>query len=133
MKKYVYRAYIGKDEETGKFKVFFPDFPGFSAEGKDFVEAYLAARSALGCYLYDLEKNQEPIPENTFFADGIQTWEAVVPIEVDTLEVRRINDAGLINKSLRIPRWLDDLAKENRINFSQVLREALQEKLEIED
>lgn len=129
--KYVFTSFIWKDQESETFKVYFPDLPGCSAEGKNFLDAYLEAWRALGCYLYDLEKNKKPIPEDEYYADPTQR--ATVPIEVDLAEIRRLYDTELINKSLRIPKWLDNLAKEKKINFSQTLREALKEKLEIYD
>lgn len=58
---------------------------------------------------------------------------ATVPIEVDLTEIRRIYDTEVINKNLGIPKWLDDLAKEKKINFTQTLGEALIEKLEMDD
>ncbi|MCO1602412.1 type II toxin-antitoxin system HicB family antitoxin [Desulfosporosinus nitroreducens] len=129
--KYVFTSFIWKDEESETFKVYFPDLPDCSAEGKDFQEAFIEAWKALGCYLYELEKNKKPIPQDEYFSNPTQR--ATIPIEVDLAEIRRIFDTELINKSLRIPKWLDNMAKENKINFSQTLREALKEKLGIYD
>jgi hypothetical protein len=39
------------------------------------------------------------------------------------------NKKGTVKKTLTIPRWLDEIATEYDINFSQVLTEALREKL----
>lgn len=38
-----------------------------------------------------------------------------------------------LKKTLTIPKWINDLAEENNINFSQVLQEALKERLNIKD
>jgi antitoxin HicB len=34
-----------------------------------------------------------------------------------------------IKKTLTVPKWLNDLAIENNVNFSQTLREALRQEL----
>lgn len=99
------------------------------AEEDDLIGAYFAAWIALERYIYDLEKNKARIPEVVRLTEPIPQLE--IPIEIDILEIRRKYETGLIDKSLRIPRWLDSLAKENNINFSQTLREALIEKLQI--
>lgn len=129
MKKYAFIARIEQDRVTGKFHASFPDFPDCVAEEDDLIGAYFAAWIALERYIYDLEKNKAPIPEVVRLTEPIPQLE--IPIEIDMLEIRRKYETGLIDKSLRIPRWLDSLAKENNINFSQTLREALIEKLQI--
>lgn len=37
-----------------------------------------------------------------------------------------------LKRTLTIPKWLNDLALEQNINFSQVLQEALKDKLQIQ-
>ena len=37
-----------------------------------------------------------------------------------------------VKKTLTIPRWLDEKAKEKNISFSRVLQEALKQKMGIE-
>ncbi|WP_176545083.1 hypothetical protein [Bacillus sp. AFS041924] len=39
-------------------------------------------------------------------------------------------DYSIVEKTLTIPKYLDDLAKEKKINFSQVLRDALKDILD---
>ncbi|ADY55402.1 hypothetical protein Sgly_1076 [Syntrophobotulus glycolicus DSM 8271] len=131
MKKYVFTANIGKDEVTGKYKASFPYFPDCSVGGDTFLDTYFMAWTMLERYLYDLVKADMPIPEESYISDSPR--QAAVPMEVDMLEIRRKYDKDLINKSIRIPRRLDDMAKAEKINFSQTLREALEEKLEIND
>lgn len=38
--------------------------------------------------------------------------------------------ANKVRKNVTIPEWLNELAKENNVNFSQVLTEALEMKLQ---
>jgi hypothetical protein len=44
---------------------------------------------------------------------------------------KRKTDSRAVKKTLTIPSWLNDAALENNVNFSQVLQEALMEKLHI--
>ena len=37
----------------------------------------------------------------------------------------------LIKKTLTLPKWLNDLGIEKKINFSKLLQEALKEKLQL--
>ncbi|BCS80611.1 hypothetical protein CaldiYA01_05710 [Caldicellulosiruptor diazotrophicus] len=54
-------------------------------------------------------------------------------IEVWMPLVRHKMDNKAVKKTLTIPQWLNILAEKNNINFSQVLQEALKEKLGIND
>ena len=36
-----------------------------------------------------------------------------------------------VRKNVTIPEWLNNLAEENKLNFSQVLTEALESKLQV--
>ena len=50
-------------------------------------------------------------------------------VMVDVIEYAKIHFEKSVKKTLTIPSWLNDLAIENNINFSQVLQEALLTKL----
>ena len=47
-------------------------------------------------------------------------------------EYRKKFNNKAIKKTLTIPEWLNHLAEKNNINFSQVLQEALKERLGID-
>ena len=44
---------------------------------------------------------------------------------------REIIDNQAVKKTLTIPRWLNILAEKNKVNFSQVLQNALKDMLNI--
>ncbi|MDA8335964.1 MAG: hypothetical protein M0Z41_13440 [Peptococcaceae bacterium] len=50
-------------------------------------------------------------------------------IDADTTEYRRENDNRAVKKTLSIPSWLNAKAEKAGINFSQVLQEALKQRL----
>ena len=55
----------------------------------------------------------------------------MVMVQADMLNFRKKNDNKPVKKTLTIPKWLNDLGIEKKINFSKVLQEALKEKLQI--
>ena len=52
-------------------------------------------------------------------------------INVDTDFIRRREENKAVNKMVTLPKWLVDLGKEKKINFSQVLQQALKNELGI--
>ncbi|WP_437183127.1 hypothetical protein, partial [Segatella copri] len=57
--------------------------------------------------------------------------EHIVMIQADMLEFKKKYDNKLIKKTLTLPKWLNDLGIERKVNFSKLLPEALKEKLQI--
>jgi hypothetical protein len=50
---------------------------------------------------------------------------------VDTTEYRAAIENKAIKKTLTIPSWLNHAAEKQHLNFSQILQEALKERLQI--
>ena len=110
----------------------FPDLEGCFTEGDTLEEAYNMAVDAVGLYLegdtagtFNFPKTQEL--SNIKAAEN----ETVVLIEFDELEYMKRHGNKAVKKTLSIPQWLNTLAEENDINFSQVLQIALKERLNI--
>lgn len=55
----------------------------------------------------------------------------IVPIGTDMLLIRIKINNKTVNTIVTMPQWLKDEAKKNKIKFSQLLQEALKEKLNI--
>jgi len=53
----------------------------------------------------------------------------VMLVTFDSLEYARRHRTRAVKKTLSIPEWLNDLAVKENVNFSQVLQDALIEKL----
>lgn len=128
MNKLFYPAVFHKAEEGG-FWVSFPDVPECLTEGENMTQAYEMAVDALGLALSDRMANKEDIPEITE-ADKIKVDEGVIVIvEFDMMQYRKKHNNRAVKKTLSIPEWLNEEAIEQGINFSQVLQEALMEKV----
>ena len=131
MDRYMYPAVFEKGEVKG-YTVSFPNLTGCITEGEDIKEAVHMAREALELFIYDMEEENEeiPVPSDPFeidlpdnaFISVIEVWMPVVRDEMQNKAVK---------KTLTIPKWLNDIALENKVNFSQVLQTALKEYLGI--
>lgn len=129
MNRLFYPALFHKAEEVG-FWISFPDIPECLTEGDNMEEAYNMAIDALGLCLSDMEKNNIPFPapspvdKITVDADAV-----LVVIEFDMLAYKKRTSSRAVKKTLTIPEWLNEQAIQLNINFSQVLQDALMEKV----
>ncbi|NPV53002.1 MAG: type II toxin-antitoxin system HicB family antitoxin [Firmicutes bacterium] len=133
MDKYIFPAIFEPGEKKG-YCVTFPDLPGCVTEGDSLEEALRMAREALELHLYGLEEDGDPIPSATppdrinvprgAFITFIETWMPLVRDEMANKAVK---------KTLTIPKWLNDLAEQQKVNFSRVLQRALKDYLGIHD
>ncbi|ADQ39774.1 Uncharacterized protein family UPF0150 [Caldicellulosiruptor acetigenus I77R1B] len=131
--KYIFPA-IFEPGENGGYCVYFPDLPGCITEGKTLEEALYMAKDALELHLYGLEEDNEEIPEPTPPEKlDVPKGAFVVPIVVYMPPVREEMANKSVNKTVTLPRWLNKAAEEAHINFSQVLQQALKEKLGIKE
>lgn len=131
MAKYVYPA-IFTPEEEGGYSVFFPDLEGCYTCGDNLQDALFMANDVLAFVLYDYETEGRKIPtpskvESMEKSDG----DFVNYVACDTVEYARMHNNKAVKKTLTIPQWLNDAALKQDINFSQVLQEALMQKVNI--
>ncbi len=49
----------------------------------------------------------------------------------DTTAWRKRNDSRAVKKTLSIPNWLNTMAEDAGVNFSQILQDALKDRLHI--
>ena len=131
MAKYVYPALFTKSKDKS-YEVDFPDLEGCYTCGFDLVEAMDYASDALALTLYDYERDEREIPVPSEIDDIKHAKNAFVTyIACDTTVYRKRNNRRAVKKTLSIPEWLNEKAVDAGINFSQVLQEALKEKLQI--
>ena len=125
--KQIYPAIFTK-EEDGSYSVSFPDLDGAFTCGNDFKEALYMAKDCLELNLSTLEQ----VPAISDLENlKINKGEHIVMIQADMLEFKKKYDNKLIKKTLTLPKWLNDLGIERKVNFSKLLQEALKEKLQI--
>lgn len=133
-------------EENG-YSVIFPDL-GAATCGPTLDNAFAMAIDCLAGLLYTIENNGEeppaPSPEETVnpivilkeLSDpgkDVSHYETFVRlITVDVAEYAKRHFEQPVRKRVSIPAWLNDAAEKANINFSQVLQDALKERLEIE-
>lgn len=126
-------------EENG-YSVIFPDLDNLATCGDTLDEALTMAVDCLAGYLYWLQKDGEPAPAASpltqinptkIAADlEVSSGEIFVNIvTVDVAEYAKNHFEKSVKKTLTIPAWLNTAALEQNINFSQVLQEALIQKV----
>ena len=125
MDRYIFPAIVEPGEVKG-YTVTFPDLPGCITEGINMEEVLHNAKEALELHLFGMEEDGDTIPEPTSpeniilpeksFISLIDVWMPVVRDEMSNKSVK---------KTLTIPKWLNDIAEKNKVNFSHVLQTAL--------
>lgn len=129
MAKYAYPAVFTK-EENGQYSVNFPDVEDCYTCGDSITESIENAEDVLALMMFEYEDDGRDIPVPSSI-DDIKTDrnEFVSYIAADTMAYRKKFRSKAIKKTLTIPEWLNDAAIKAEVNFSQVLQEALTEKL----
>ncbi len=129
MKKLFYPAIFHVAEEGG-FWITFPDIPECMTQGDDMQEAYEMAVDALGLALTSREQEKQEIPVPSELSQiHTETDEYCVIVEFDMLAYKKRTNSRAVKKTLSIPEWLNEEATALGLNFSQVLQEALIQKV----
>ena len=129
MAKYVFPAVFTR-EDNGAYSVNFPDVKNCFTGGEDLAHAIEAAEDVLGTMLTFYEDEHRDIPDpSPLSMVEVGDNEFVNYIACDTVEYRKRNSTRAVKKTLSIPEWLNELAIEKGVNFSQVLQDALKSQL----
>lgn len=122
----VYPAIVSFDEN--RYTVDFIDLKECSSTGNSIQDACGMAQRKLISFL---QKHPcHPKTNLDFSKANLAPNQHIVLISAD-MQVFR--DTRAVKKTLTIPSWLNDLALEKGINFSQVLQKALKEELGFDD
>ncbi|WP_411378384.1 type II toxin-antitoxin system HicB family antitoxin [Limosilactobacillus reuteri] len=127
-KKIVYPAVLSDEyNENGEYTVTFPDVPAAISQGFGLADALINGGEALGLALYD----EKEIPEPTDIEEVKKNNpKAIVNyIAVDMNDIKKRVVLPTVKKNTTLPGELAKRAEEAGINFSQTLREALEEKI----
>ena len=128
MSKYVYPA-VFTPEEKG-YSIIFPDLEGCYTCGDNLVDGLEMARDALALVLYGYEKEGREIPKpSERITITLNEGEFINYVVCDTLVYRKRHNNKAVKKTLTLPEWLNEEAMSIGLNFSQVLQEALLQKL----
>ena len=130
MAKYVYPA-VFTPEENGNYSILFPDLDGCYTCGDSLEDGIEMAEDALALILYGYEKDNKSIhaPSN-HETIALKPGEFVNYIACDTMIYRKMYNNKAVKKTLTIPEWLNEAATAAGLNFSQVLQEALIQKMQ---
>jgi predicted RNase H-like HicB family nuclease len=129
--RYLYPA-VFTYEDNGEISITFPDFPGCVSVADDEAQALASAREALGGHIWCMEQDGDEIPAPTqLIAVELESNERAVPVDVYMPSIRMAKETRSVNRTVTIPAWLNAAAQERGENFSQVLQEALMERMGI--
>lgn len=126
------------EEENGSYSVIFPDLNHLATCGDNLTDAMNMAVDCLAGYLYSLKIDKEEIPApsdlksidvNSEYDEYKSAFVNMVAVDVDEYSKKHFNKS--VKKTLTIPLWLNEMATEQGINFSQTLQNALKEQLNI--
>lgn len=119
-------------EDGQEIAVEFPDLDVATC-GKDDADALLSARELLGITLLGLEEDGEAIPEpSKLSALSLASNQRAALVDVYMPAVRLAGVNKAVTRTVTVPAWLNAAALGQGFNFSQVLQEALKEKLGVE-
>lgn len=119
-------------EDGQEIAVEFPDLDVATC-GKDDADALLSARELLGITLLGLEEDGEDIPApSKLSALSLASNQRAALIDVYMPAVRLAGINKAVTRTVTVPAWLNAAALGQGFNFSQVLQEALKERLGIE-
>ncbi|SNS02883.1 Predicted nuclease of the RNAse H fold, HicB family [Anaerovirgula multivorans] len=129
--RYIYPAIFTYDNDG--ISVEFPDIPGCLTCGNTTEEALKNAKEALELNMYGLEEDGEDIPIASEIRNiKLEQTQTIVLVDIWMIPVRDYMMNKAVKKTLTIPKWLNDVAEENKVNFSHILQNALKEYLGIE-
>lgn len=130
--KYVFPSLVEWSKEDKVFDISFPDLEECFTFGENEEDVFKSAKEVLELCLYYREEKNIPIP-NPSRIDEIKLNEGqfIILVEVWMLPVRDKFNNKSIKKTVTIPKWLNDIAVDNDINFSQVLQASLKKYLGI--
>lgn len=98
-------------------------------QGETVTECMEMARDAIGLWGITQEDLGNPIPKGSSKPAEHTPNEIATLVDVDFAAYRRAHDMRAIRKNVTIPSYLNDLAEQAGVNFSQILQEGLKQRL----
>ena len=126
---YIFPVIIGKEDDETEYSAYFPDLD-VATSGETEEDVLKSARELLGTVIFSLEVDKEKIPKPTKISDiksAKNEWVMLIDVFMPSVRLQKNNKA--VNRTVTIPAWLNALAVEKKINFSQLLQEVLKKEL----
>lgn len=117
-------------KEDNSYWVQFIDLEGCYSDGETLAEAMENAKEAMGLYLEDL--SEYPACTNDFSNLKLDKNQIISYVSINMEEHKKKYETKSVKKTLSIPAWLNTMAENQNINFSQLLQSALMQKLNID-
>lgn len=121
---------VFEKQESGEYCVNIPDLDDLATFGTDYNDAMNMAVDAMAGYLYELKKDGEilPVPSDpASFRLNNGEFIGMVSVDVEEYANKVFNKA--VKKTVTIPKWMSDAAKENGLKLSRLLQEAIKREL----
>jgi len=123
--RYVYPAVISFSESDEVYYINFPDISNAFTFAENEEEIMESAKEVLELCIYDLEEQGQNVPSPTSISNILKENVSVIMVEVWMPVVRDKFRNKSVKKTLTIPKWLNDIAEEYNVNFSQLLQAAI--------
>jgi len=102
-----------------------------NTQGHDIADAITMARDAIGLWGICEEDAGRPISDPSTLLPSHEENEIATFVDVDFAAYRKAHDYRAVRTNVTLPSWLKDSAEKEGINFSQVLQEALKQRLQL--
>lgn len=126
---FIYPAIVHLDDDS--IWLNFPDLVGCTTFGDSIEEVYDNAVEAMEVYILSVLENKISLPKSSDISILKKSIDDNSFITFIKANVDLAKNTKSIKKTLTIPEWLNKLAIEKNINFSQVLQEALVKKINL--
>ena len=118
-------------KEDGGFWISFPDFPECFPTGMICSKHTKMPLTHQDLRSQARQKEKEVIPDPTDISELKVDDGFLVVIEFDLFAYLKKHSSKAVKKTLTIPEWLNESATAMGLNFSQVLQEALMQKVQM--
>lgn len=112
------------------FVVYVPDFD-IKTQGTDIENCIEMAREAIGLSGISLEDIGKTIPAPSYEPTARKKNEIETFVDVDFDYYRKLEDNRMVKRNCTIPNYLNVMGEKAGFNFSEVLRTALMERLNL--
>lgn len=131
MLKAVYPAvFVPSEEKEGRINIYFPDLPGALSYGDSLSEALYMARDCACLWLADELNEGNPLPKPSKTEDIKPEGNGFIQyVLCDMDEYMRTHEKKTVRKNVTIPAWLNIQGEKLGLNFSEVLTQALMQKV----
>lgn len=123
-----YPIVISKEKDG--YYVDIPDF-GIATQGTDIADCLKMARDAIGLVGIDMIDEGIELPTPGTVEVEKNTDDILNYVDVDFEEYRQEIDSRAVRKNCTIPYWLNAKAEKMGLNFSNILQEALLDKINL--